>query len=416
MAPEIGQQSAIRAEPEPAFWNYALQTALAPQERTSMKLASWSYPTRIRIGADCIGELPAACHDAGIKRPLFVTDEGLAGHEACRDALTLLDHSGLHGGVFSDISPNPDERSVEAGIREFVRQPHDGVIGFGGGSAIDVAKVIAFSASRQRSIWEFEDGRGVWGPEDAGLAHPIVAVPLTAGTGSEVGRAGVITNSRTRTKTVIFHPDMLPQQVVADPLLTMSMPASVTAGTGMDAFAHCLEAYCSVGYHPMSDGIALEGMQLVQRSLSTAYECGDDVAARTDMMSAAMMGAVAFQKGLGAIHSISHPVGALYNLHHGTINAVVMPYVLRFNRHAIEGRIESVARYLGISGGFDGFLGFVLDLRAALNIPENLSQLGVPVDKLDQMASMALRDPTASGNPVPLDETNIARLMESCFD
>ncbi len=380
-----------------------------------MKLAHWSYPNQIRIGPRCIRKLPAACRDAGISRPLFVTDEGLASHQACRDALAILDRAGLHGGVFSAISSNPDERSVEAGVREFSRLPHDGVIGFGGGSAIDVAKVIAFSASRRRSIWEFEDGRGVWGPEDAGLAYPSVAVPLTAGTGSEVGRAGVITNSSTRTKMVIFHPDMLPRQVIADPVLTMSMPAAMTAGSGMDAFAHCLEAYCSVGYHPMSDGIALEGMRLVHRSLTRAYEAGDDVVARMDMMSAAIMGAVAFQKGLGAIHSISHPIGAHYNLHHGTINAVVMPYVLRFNRHAIEDRIESVAGYLGIDGGFDGFLEFVADLRAALRIPGDLGQLGVPTDKLDQMASMALRDPTAPGNPVPLNERNMIALIESCY-
>lgn len=371
----------------------------------------WSYPTSVRFGAGRVRELGDACAQAGIRRPLLVTDRGLADLPITARALDLLEEAGLGRAAFSGVDPNPDERNLEAGIAAYRVGGHDGVVAFGGGSGLDLGKLVAFMAGQSAPVWDFEDIGDRWKAADAGAIAPIVAVPTTAGTGSEVGRAGVLTNSVTHTKKIIFHPKVLPAVVVCDPELTVGMPPPVTAGTGMDALAHCLEAYCSPSYHPMSQGIALEGMRLVKESLLRAYRDGSDLEARAHMMSAASMGAVAFQKGLGAIHSLSHPVGALYNTHHGTTNAVVMPTVLRFNRPAIEGLIDEAADYLGLGGSFDGFLSFVMRLRSDLGIPEGLGALGVGDDRIGELAAMALADPTAASNPVPLTEADLARLF-----
>lgn len=292
---------------------------------------------------------------------------------------------------------------------------HDGVVAFGGGSGLDLGKLIAFMAGQTRPVWDFEDIGDWWTRADAAKIAPIVAVPTTAGTGSEVGRAGVLTNSATHVKKIIFHPKILPSVVICDPQLTVGMPKAITAGTGMDAFAHCLEAYSSPFYHPMSQGIALEGMRLVKEYLPRAYADGSDLEARAQMMSAAAMGAVAFQKGLGAIHALSHPIGALYNTHHGTTNAVVMPPVLRLNRSVIETRINAAAAYLGIAGGFDGFYDVVMQLRAELGIPDRLATLGVGTDRIDEMVGMALEDPSAGGNPVKMTADNTRALFEACI-
>ncbi|WP_449043860.1 iron-containing alcohol dehydrogenase [Paracoccus versutus] len=377
--------------------------------------ANWSYPTTIKFGAGRVTELAEHCRAAGIARPLLVTDKALASLPIAAQALDILDASGLGRAVFSEVDPNPHEGNMEAGIAAYKAGGHDGVICFGGGSALDLGKMIALMAGQTVSVWDLEDIGDWWTRADAGKIAPIIAVPTTAGTGSEVGRAGVLTNSATHKKKIIFHPKLMPAVTVCDPELTVGMPKVITAGTGMDAFAHCLEAFCSPHYHPMSQGIALEGLRLVNEYLPRAYATPDDIEARANMMSAAAMGAVAFQKGLGAIHSLSHPVGAVYGTHHGTTNAVVMPMVLDFNRPAIEDRLARAADYLGIKGGFDGFRARVIELRSELAIPRNLTRLGVQSERLDELTEMALEDPSCGGNPVEMTRENTRALFESCM-
>ena len=374
--------------------------------------ADWSYPTSIRFGAGRIGELVEACAAAGIARPLFVTDPGLAKSSMVDDALAQLRKAGLGVALFSDLKPNPVAGNIDAGIAAFRDGGHDGVVALGGGSALDVGKLIAFMQAQTRPIWDFEDIGDWWTrAREEGIA-PIVAVPTTAGTGSEVGRAGVVTNEETHTKKIIFHPLMMPRVVIADPELTVGLPAVLTAGTGMDALAHCLEAYCAPSFHPMSEGIAVEGMRLIAGSLTQAVAEPQDLAARSQMLAAAMMGAVAFQKGLGAIHSLSHPVGALYDTHHGMTNGVFMPYVLAYNRSAIADKIGRLAAWLGLEeASFDGFLGWVLALREEIGVPHTLAELGVDDDRTEEMAAMAVEDPTAASNPVPLDEAGARAIL-----
>jgi hypothetical protein len=377
--------------------------------------ANWSYPTAVKFGAGRISELADHCKAVGLKKPLLVTDKALATLPITAQALDILAAAGLGRAVFSDVDPNPNEGNMEAGLAVYRAGGHDGVVCFGGGSALDLGKMIALMAGQTVSVWDLEDVDDWWTRADASKIAPIVAVPTTAGTGSEVGRAGVLTNSKTHKKKIIFHPKLLPAVTICDPELTVGMPRFITAGTGMDAFAHCLEAYSSPFYHPMSQGIALEGMRLVLENLPKVYSNPQDMEARAQMMSAAAMGAVAFQKGLGAIHSLSHPVGAVYGTHHGTTNAVVMPMVLEFNRATIEDRIVRAAAYLGIDGGFSGFHAMVMDLRAQLNIPENLSAMGVEYARLDELTDMALEDPSCGGNPVVMTRENTRALYEACM-
>ncbi|MEM9967495.1 MAG: iron-containing alcohol dehydrogenase [Pseudomonadota bacterium] len=373
--------------------------------------ANWSYPTAIRFGAGRVAEIAEACAAAGITKPLLVTDRGLAKMEMTQRTLDLMAAAGLGRAVFADVDPNPNEKNAADGVSAFREGGHDGVIAFGGGSGLDLGKVIAFHAGQTRPLWDFEDIGDWWTRADADAIAPIVAVPTTAGTGSEVGRASVITNSNTAEKKIIFHPKMLPSVVICDPELTVGMPKDITAGTGLDAFAHCVEAYCSPHYHPMSQGIALEGMRLVKTYLPRAYADGTDLEARAQMMSAAAMGATAFQKGLGAIHALSHPIGAIYNTHHGTTNAVCMPAVLQFNRPAIEGVIGRAADYLGIAGGFDGFCAYVEGLNAALSIPKTLSDLGIETPDIDRIVAGALADPSTGGNPIEMTAENTRHLL-----
>jgi alcohol dehydrogenase class IV len=377
---------------------------------------NWSYPTAIKFGVGRASELAEHCTSVGIKRPLLVTDKALGSLPITTAALDGLNAAGLGRAVFSDVDPNPNESNMAAGIAVYLAGNHDGVICFGGGSALDLGKMIALMAhQKDLSVWDLEDVDDWYTRADSSKIGPIIAVPTTAGTGSEVGRAGVLTNATTHMKKIIFHPALMPKVTICDPALTVGMPRFITAGTGMDALAHCLEAYCSPFYHPMSQGIALEGMRLVFENLAVVYTNPNDLDARAHMMSAAAMGATAFQKGLGAIHSLSHPVGALYNTHHGTTNAVVMPMVLDFNRAAIEDRIEKAAAYLGIAGGFDGFRAAIMDLRATLDIPANLTAMGVQTARLDEMAAMALEDPSCGGNPVPLTLQNLRALYDACM-
>ncbi len=382
---------------------------------TTTPHANWSYPTAIRFGAGRLKELPDALAEAGITRPLLVTDRALAALPITAEAQEVLDGAGIPHATFSKVDPNPNEANLATGLAAFREGGHDGVIAFGGGSALDLGKLVAFMSGQSRPVWDFEDVDDWWTRADRAGIAPVVAVPTTAGTGSEVGRAGVLTNTRDHTKKIIFHPDMLPKVVIADPALTVGMPPAITAGTGMDALAHNLEAYSSPHYHPMSQGIALEGMRLVLENLPKVMADPGDLVARGHMMSAAMMGAVAFQKGLGAIHALSHPVGARYGTHHGTTNAVVMPAVLEFNRPAIEERIARAAAYLGIESGFEGFLAHVRALNAALGIPEGLAALGVRPEDLDALTEAALADPSCGGNPVEMTPENTRALFEAAM-
>jgi alcohol dehydrogenase class IV len=374
--------------------------------------ATWSYPTHVRFGAGRIAELGDAARTAGMARPLLVTDRGLAGMSITARALDAMEGAGLGRAAFAGVDPNPTGANLDAGVAAYREGGHDGVVAFGGGSALDLGKTVAFMAGQTRPVWDFEDLGDNWTRADAAAIAPVIAVPTTAGTGSEVGRAGVITDEASHEKKIIFHPGMLPRAVIADPELTVGLPPALTAGTGLDAFAHCVEAYSSPHFHPMSHGIALEGMRLVIAFLPRAFRDGADLEARAQMMAAAMMGAVAFQKGLGAIHALSHPVGAVHGTHHGTTNAVCMPAVLDFNAPAIAERFDRAAGYLGVEGGFDGFRAFVRRFNDRLGVPERLSGLGVRAPDLDALTEAALRDPSVGGNPVEMTRETTRALFE----
>jgi alcohol dehydrogenase class IV len=364
---------------------------------------NWNYPTTVRFGAGRISELGEAVKAAGMHNPLFVTDPTVAKMPMAAAAMQVLAAVGRPAKLFSEVQPNPVETNIAAGVAAFKAGAHDGVVAFGGGSALDAGKLIALMHGQTRPVFDFEDVGDWWTRADATAIAPIVAVPTTAGTGSEVGRAAVVTNERTHTKKIIFHPAMLPKVTICDPELTIGMPPMITAGTGMDAFSHALEAYCVPSYHALADGIAVEGVRLVKENLVAAVKDGQNIAARANMMAAAAAGATAFQKGLGAIHALSHPVGALYNTHHGLTNAVFVPYVLAFNRKAIDEKIRRLAAYIGLRPNFRAFMDFVLELREQAGIPHTLAGLKVGDDKVDTIVKMAPEDPTAGGNPVKLD-------------
>lgn len=369
---------------------------------TPVLTANWNFPTRIWSGPGRIGELAAACALAGIERPLIVSDKGLADSLIIANVSAVLAKAGLVSAVFAEVQGNPVGRNVDHGVALYRAGGHDGVIAVGGGSGLDVGKAIAFMSGQSRPLWDFEDVGDWWSRADPGGIAPVIAVPTTAGTGSEVGRAAVVVKEDTHEKKIIFHPRMLPVVVIADPELTVGLPPHITAATGMDAFVHCFEAYCAPGFHPMADGIALEGMRLVKDYLPRAFANGSDIEARSRMLAAASMGATAFQKGLGAVHSISHPVGAFYDTHHGLTNAVVLPYVMMFNRPAIAEKMQPLARYLDLDGvGFDAVLDWTLAFRKLLGIPDGLAALGVPVDQAEVIGDHAQRDPSTGGNPRP---------------
>ena len=375
-------------------------------------IGNWSYPTQIKFGAGRIREIADACNQANIKRPLLITDKGLSNLPITSRTLQLMKEAGLGDALFSNVDQNPNEKNLNSGIAAFKEGNHDGIIAFGGGSGLDLGKLVAFMVGQDRSVWDFEDVSDWWTRANPNTIFPIVAIPTTAGTGSEVGRASVLTNSDTLEKKIIFHPQILPKVVICDPELTVEMPKSITAGTGLDAFAHCVEACSSPHYHPMSQGIAVEGMRLVIENLGKVYSDGSDIEARANMMSAALMGATAFQKGLGAIHALSHPIGAVHQIHHGTTNAVCMPVVLRLNEPKIRDRFDSVTGYLGIQNGFSGFKVFVDEFNASLNIPLRLSDLGVENPDLGKLVKGALSDPSCGGNPVKLTSDNLKALYE----
>ena len=361
---------------------------------------NWNYPTSLWVGQNRVKDLTNACQNLKIKKPLFVTDKDLAGSSMVKNILSELEDNLNEINIFSNFSGNPIGENVEEGVIEFKKFKCDGVIAFGGGSGLDVGKAIAFMSGQKRKIWDFEDIGDYWKRADEKNIAPIIAIPTTAGTGSETGRASAIINKDTGIKKIIFHPKFLPSIVILDPLLTVDLPPNLTATTGMDALAHNLEAFCAPGFHPMADGISIEGMKLIKKSLLTAFKNGKNLEARTDLMAAASMGSTAFQKGLGAIHSLSHPINSQFNIHHGLSNAIFMPYVLTFNKSEIENKIVSICDYLNIEKNFDSFLKWILDLRKELNIPHKLSDVVEPKKiNLEILSKMALDDPSTSSNP-----------------
>lgn len=363
--------------------------------------ANWNYPTNIRAGAGRISELADLCKQLGMHAPLLITDPGLAVLPMLQSVIDSLKSSGLECGLFSNIKANPTGENVDDGVDYYRQHKHDGVIAFGGGSALDAAKAVALMVGQDRPVFDFEDVGDNWTRVNVATMAPVVAVPTTAGTGSEVGRASVITDATNHVKKIIFHPKMLPSYVILDPELSVGLPAAITAATGMDALSHNLEALCSPFYHPMAEGIAVEGIRLVQQYLPTAVADGTNLEARMQMLVSSSMGAAAFQKGLGGMHALAHPLGALYDAHHGMLNAILMPYVLKANRAEIETRIDRLTRYLGLAQtGFDGFLQWVLDLRKQLGIPHTLAALDIDLAQAELVGNMAVEDPSAGGNPI----------------
>ena len=361
----------------------------------------WNYPTEIIAGAGAVQRLAESCALLKISAPLLITDPGLAALPLVDEAIAQCRQAGLKTGLFSNIKSNPNGQNVVDGVEAYSDGCHDGIIAFGGGSAIDASKAIALMVDQTLSLWEIEVLEQSWLSADDSAIPPIVAVPTTAGTGSEVGRAALITDEQRQLKKIIFHPRLQPLKVILDPELTVGLPATITAATGMDALSHNLEALCSSSYHPMSEGIAVEGIRLVKEYLPRAVADGSDIEARMQMIVASSMGATAFSKGLGAMHALAHPLGALYDAHHGLLNAILMPYVLQANRSEISERIERLSRYINLSEpSFDGFLCWVLELREQLNIPHSLSDIGIDLEQQRRIGQMATEDPTAATNPV----------------
>ena len=379
-----------------------------------MKKYNWNYPTTMWVGNNRAEDLAIACKSLGISKPLLVTDNGLAKSEIISNAINLLKDNNFSIKIYSKVVGNPTGTNVDEGVKSYKENNCDGVIAFGGGSGLDVGKAIAFMSAQTLPIWEFEDIGDNWTKANSDLIAPIIAVPTTAGTGSETGRASVILNEEIGIKKIIFHPKFLPSIVILDPVLTLSLPANITAATGMDALAHNLEAYCAPGYHPMADGISLEGMRLINKWLLEAVKNGSNLEARMNMLTAASMGSTAFQKGLGAIHSLSHPVNALNNVHHGLSNAIFMPYVLTFNKDVIEKKVIKICDYLELKdSSFDEFIKWVLDLRKKLDIPHKLSEVIKEKDlNIERLSEMALNDPSTITNPKKLSIDDMKILYE----
>ena len=377
-----------------------------------MQNMNWNYPTTIWFGENRHKDIQEACSSINIQNPLIVTDPGLLN----TDLIEKLNKSlKSQTKIYSDVQGNPTGSNVTNGVKVLLEGNHDGVIAIGGGSAMDVGKGIAFLAHQTKPLWDFEDIGDLWMKADSKSILPIIALPTTAGTGSEVGRAAVFLNEETKKKKIIFHPKMLPQIAILDPILSLGLPKNVTAGSGMDALAHCIEAFSSPFYHPMAEGTAVEGIRLVKESLLEVYNDGGNVIARANMLVASMMGAAAFQKGLGAIHSVTHPVNSLYNSHHGTTNGTVMPFVLEYNRSAIESKFERLGRYINISGGLDGIIDWVNNLKKEMNIPHCLQDMGVHLGDEEKLSKLAFEDPSTGGNPLPMTVDKFKELLKICI-
>jgi alcohol dehydrogenase class IV len=391
-----------------------------------MSSFDWGYPNTVWFGNGRIKDLPKACKVLGIKKPLFVTDKDLAKAKMVEETLEINKRAKLPTVIFSDLKGNPLGSQVKKGVEVFKSGNHDGVIAFGGGSSLDVGKSIILQAALNRPLWDFTDEGSFWSennyPESMAKnkisnpdnLKPFITVPTTAGTGSETSRAAAIINDETKVKKIVFHPRMLPTLTILDPELTVGMPAFLTAATGMDAFAHNLEAYCAPGYHPMADGIALEGMSLIKKWLTVAVNEGENLEARGHMITSSSMGATAFQKGLGAIHSLSHPVNSLFNVHHGLSNGIFMPYVLTFNRSIIENKIAKLSEYLDLKeASFNSFVDWVIELKEQIKIPHKISESAKINDQdIEKMSPMALDDPCTSGNPKKLVLDDMVSMYE----
>ena len=377
-----------------------------------MQNMNWNYPTNVWFGPDRSKQVQQACDVLGVKNPLIVTDPGLLQTPIIEEINSNLSSK---TNIYSDVQGNPTGTNVTNGVKVFLEGNHDGVIAIGGGSGMDAGKGIAFLAHQKRPLWDFEDIGDWWTRADSKVIKPIIAIPTTAGTGSEVGRAGVFLNEDNQKKKIIFHPKMLPQIAILDPSLTINLPKGITAGTGMDALAHCLEAYSSPFYHPMAEGTALEGLRLVKENIQEVFHNGKNIEARAHMLVASMMGAAAFQKGLGAIHSITHPVNSLYHTHHGTTNGTVMPFVLNYNRSVIEDKFVRLANFLDIKGGFDGIVQWVIDLKKEMEIPETLKDMGVQPGDEVKLAPLAQEDPSTGGNPLEMTEEKFQELIANCI-
>lgn len=382
---------------------------------------SWNYPTRILFGPGRIKELPENCKKFGMKRPLLITDAGLKDHDIVKNAIALLKGAGLEAEVFAHIKPNPTGQNIDDGVKAYKDGKHDGVIAFGGGSGLDAAKAIALMVGQTRPLWDFVDeGDNYLRVNEAGMA-PVIAVPTTAGTGSEVGRCSVVVQEETHEKKLIFHPKVMPPLVISDPELTIGLPPHITAATGIDAFVHCFEAFCAPGFHPQADGIALEGMKLVAEYLPRAYKDGKDIEARAHMLIAATMGAAAFQKGLGGVHALAHPLGGNYDKPHGLLNAILLPYVVVRNRSALTEKMDHLSRVLNLAGkgynaaGFDAVLKWILDFRKVLGIQNTLAEIGVPADRINEIGKLATLDPSAGGNPIPLTAADYADVFSKAL-
>lgn len=378
--------------------------------------ANWNYPTQVSVGAGRVREIAALCHSNNIKAPLVVTDPGIAALPMSAQIVDLCAQSGLKVGIFSQIKPNPTGQNVEDGVAVFLQGRHDGVIALGGGSALDAGKAIALIAKQTCRLWALEDVRDNDKNADSEKIAPIIAIPTTAGTGSEVGRAGLIVNESEQRKVIIFHPKMLPTSVILDAELTVGLPAHLTAATGMDALSHSLEAWCAPNFHPMAEGIALEGIRLVRNNLERAVSNGQDIEARQNMLVASMMGATAFQRGLGAMHALAHPLGAIYDSHHGLLNAVLMPYVLRANQEAIDERISRLAGYIGLKPSFEAFEEWVVTLRASIGIPPTLSDVFKRDEMFEKIGEMATLDPSAGGNPIQFTASQYQQLLVNAYE
>jgi len=376
---------------------------------------NWNYPTAIRVGVGRVNEIADVCQQYHTKSPLLVTDPGVAALPMVSQIVDRCNDAGLNIAVFSDVKPNPTGENVRSGVKAYKDGNHDGVIALGGGSGLDAGKAVAVAVDQKCSLWDLEDIGDNWTNADSEKIPPIIAIPTTAGTGSEVGRASVIVKEDEHRKVIVFHPKMCPDCVILDPQLTIGLPASLTAATGMDALSHNLEAFCSPLFHPMAEGIAVEGIRLIKEYLPSAVSNGTDMEARTQMIVASAMGATAFQRGLGAMHALSHPLGAIYDAHHGTLNAIVMPYVLTANKNEIIEPITRLSRYLGLKQGFDPFLQWVMDLRSKIDIPNTLADIGIDDDRLEEVGEMAVADPSAGTNPIQFNATQYAQIASNAL-
>lgn len=383
----------------------------------SLPTGNFNYPTTIKFGCDRIMELASHCKSMNMLQPLLVTDQGLAKLDMIKTAIQTNNTAGVPTGLFCDVKPNPNGENIMTGVRQYGDGGHDGIIAFGGGSALDAGKAIALMVGQSRPIWDFEDVGDNWTRVNVAQMAPVIAVPTTAGTGSEVGRASVIVDETRHRKKIIFHPRMLPALVIADPRLTVPLPSRVTAATGMDALSHNLEAYCAPFYHPMADGIALEGMRLIKNFLPAACQHGGDLLARSNMLIASAMGATAFQKGLGAMHALAHPLGAIYDAHHGLLNAILMPYVLQRNQAAIDDKICYLARVLELqTHTFSAFLDYIVGLRSTIGIPHSLYEIGIDAQRVVEIGELATQDPSAGGNPIPLSAKDYTAILSNAID